>query len=122
MHFSRVLHNLHKIKYTNNNVYKKHNYLYYKLIQNKHKNSMNTKIQSITIPYRFPKPILNYKNVKDKDKNKNKECNLIDSENNKNKNNTILYSITIGTTTTLLLSYGIYTYVIVKHIDLLFCL
>jgi hypothetical protein len=119
MYFSRVLQNLHKIKYTNNNVYKKHNYLYYKLIQNKHKNSMNTKIQSITIPYSFPKPILNYKHVKDK----NKECNLIDSENNKNKNNTntILYSITIGTTT-ILLSYGLSVYIITQYIDLLFCL
>ena len=118
MYFSRVLQNLHKIKYTNNNVYKKHNYLYYKLIQTKNINSMNTKNQSVMIPYSFPKPILNYKNVKDK----NKECNLIDFKNNKNKNNNILYTITIGTTTTLLLSYGLYTYVVVKHIDLLFCL
>jgi hypothetical protein len=124
MYFSRVLQNLHKLKYTNNNLYKNHKYFYYKLIQNKNKNknNMNTKIQSVMIPYSFQKPILNYKNVKDKD------SNLVDSEynNNKNQNNNnnniiILYSITIGTTT-ILLSYGIYSYIVIKQIDLLFCL
>ena len=121
MYFSRVLQNIHKIKYTNNNLYKNHNYFYYKLIQNKHKNksNMNTNIQSNIIPYSFPKPILNYKNIKDK----NSTLIVLDHNKNQNKKyNTILYSITIGTTTILVLSYGIYSYIVIKHIDLLFCL
>jgi len=53
MFFSIVLQNIKKIKYTNNNIYMKKNYIYYKLIQNKIKTNIN----------------ISYKKLKIKDKN-----------------------------------------------------
>ena len=116
MFYSRVLQNIRKIKYTNNKLYKNHDYIYHNLIQNK--SNCKTNIKSDMIPYNVSKLLLKYKK---------KDSNLIDlkNKNDKNKNyniNTIFYTITIGTTTILLLSYGMYSYVVVKHIDLLFCL
>ena len=131
MFFSRVLQNIQKIKYTNNNICKKHEYIYYKLIKNvRYKNNNNKNIrhknknknnalylQSNIIPvsYRLSK-LIEYKN-----------SNLINYtpsniKNVKNvKYNTIVYSIIAGTSTLLLVSCGIYSYIVIKHIDLLFC-
>ena len=53
MFFSIVLQNIKKIKYTNNNIYMKKNYIYYKLIENKIKTNIN----------------ISYKKLKNKNKN-----------------------------------------------------
>ena len=134
MFFSKVVHNLQKIKYTNNNCYKKNGYVYYKLMQNKNKHHINnncSKIQSVIIPYRLPRLIIKSENIEHKDSKDSNKSNIITYKQSDikdikdikdNKYNTIVSSIIVGTTSLILVSSGIYSYILIKYIDLLICL
>lgn len=123
MFFSRVLQNLQKIKYTNNNLYNKHNYDHYKLTQHKIRSVIGSKNQSILTHYRYslPKGIIKSRNIEHIE---NKEhIENIDNINNidkKNKTRQSIIMIMIGTTTILVVSVGSYSYIVIKH--LLVCL
>ena len=125
MFFSRVLQNLQKIKYTNNNCYRKNEYFYYKLKQNKNIRYSNneSKLQSVIIPNRLPKLILNTEN---KDSNIKDVKDVKDVKDDKydkyDKYNTIVSSIIVGTTIFIILSSGLYSYIVVKQINLLLSL
>ena len=117
MFFSRVLQNLQKIKYTNNHLYKKHNYDHYKLTQHKIRSTIGSKKQSVLTQYRYilPKGIIKNKNIehighKEHIEQKDKKDNTIHS----------IIKIMIGTTTILVLSVASYSYIVIKH--LLVCL
>ena len=120
MFFSRVLQNLQKIKYTNNNLYNKHNYDHYKLTQHKIRSVIGSKNQSILTHYRYslPKGIIKSRNIEHiENKEHIENINNIDK---KNKTRQSIIMFMIGTTTILVVSVGSYSYIVIKH--LLVCL
>lgn len=119
MFVSRLLQNTH------NYLYRKNKYFYYKLMQNKIHNTHNT--HNTIIPHMLP--IITTK----KYKNKTMDNNTIDNKSMDNKvvnlvkNQTInikniFYTTVIGTTIIIVTSTGIYYYIVINHINLLFCL
>ena len=125
MFFSKVLQNIQKIKYINNNFYRKNEYFYHKLKQNQnilHSNN-DSKLKSIIIPYRLPKLLLNSENKDSNIKDVKEVTDVKDVKDVKyNKYNTIVSSIIIGTTLVIIVSSGLYSYIVVKHINLLITL
>ena len=63
MLFSRLLQNIQKIKYTNNNLYHKNEYIYYKLMQNKIQSTIKS---TILLPKTVSLSLLNYRNTQQK--------------------------------------------------------
>ena len=131
MLFSRLLQNIQKIKYTNNNLYHKNEYIYYKLMQNKIQSTIKS---TILLPKTVSLSLLNYRNTQQKLELQLKynkyDNNFIENKKSKSKSkskskinikNKIVLTM-IGTTIILVSCTSFCYYIIISNINLLFYL